>query len=211
MWSTRRSGQFLWAGMVSGLVVSLLTLSATSAGAARAVVVKEPQYGFSFSLPASWKQVPLNGSDVSALLNQASHADPSLAHALTSEVAAGASKGMKVFAIGPVAGSSVPSVNVIVTSSAGAPTGSGFAQAAVAEAKIELTEVGATHITATVVNDHLGRAAQAAYELKLPSGNEFGYQYYALHKSHIDIVTITSSSSASSLSNARVIVGSWRW
>jgi hypothetical protein len=197
--------------MVSGLVVSLLTVSATSAGAARAVVVKEPQYGFSFSLPASWKQVPLNGSDVSALLNQASHADPSLAHALTSEVAAGASKGMKVFAIGPVAGSSVPSVNVIVTSSAGAPTGSGFAQAAVAEAKIELTVVGATHITATVVNDHLGRAYQSAYELKLPSGNEFGYQYYALHKSHIDIVTITSSSSASSLSNARVIVGSWRW
>ena len=59
-------------------------------------------------------------------LNSASHDDPTLANALSSEVTSGAAKGMKVFAVGPRAGSTVPNVNVIVTSSAGAPTGRAF-------------------------------------------------------------------------------------
>ena len=107
----------------SVLLAAVLVLGETGASASSGTVLKEPQYGFSFQLPANWKQVPLDGSDVTALLNSASHDDPTLANALSSEVTSGAAKGMKVFAIGPLAGSTVPNVNVIVTSSAGAPTG----------------------------------------------------------------------------------------
>ena len=149
------------------LVAVLLVLGDASAGASSGVVIKEPQYGFSLTLPVNWKQVPLNGNDVTALLNAETHDDPALTNALNSEVTSAAAEGMKVFAIGPVAGSTVPNLNVIVTSSAGVPTGSAFAPVAVAEAKIELTQVGASHLKTSIVEDRLGTSARATYELIL--------------------------------------------
>jgi hypothetical protein len=199
-------------GASVGLVAVLLLMGDTSAGAASGVVIKEPQYGFSFTLPSNWKQVPLNGSDVTALLNAETHDDPTLASALDSEVTSAASKGMKVFAIGPVVGLTVPNANVIVTSSAGAPTGSAFAQEAVAEAKIEMTQVGASHLKTSIVKNRLGTSAQATYELNLQNtGPEFGEQFYVQHKSYVEIVTVTTSNLTSTQSNARLIVDSWRW
>ena len=190
----------------------LLLLGDLGAGASSGVVIKEPQYGFSFTLPFNWKLVPLNGSDVTALLNAATHDDPALTSALNGEITSATSKGIKVFAIGPVVGSTVPNVNVIVTSSAGGPTGSAFAQAAVAEAKIEYTELGASHIKTSVVRNRLGISGQATYELNLKNvGPQFGAQYYVQHKSYVEIVTVTTSNLASSQSDARLIVGSWRW
>jgi hypothetical protein len=200
----------VWAS--AGLVAALLLMGETSAGASSGPVIKQPQYGFSFTLPADWKQVPLDGSDVTALLNAASHNDPSLANALDSQVTSGASKGMKVFGIGPIAGSMVPNMNVIVISSAGAPTGRAFAQAAVPEAKIALTQLNASHIKTYIVHNPLGTSAQVTYELNLKGASpEFGEQYYVQHKSHLEVVTISTSSLASSKSDARVIVDSWRW
>ena len=195
----------------SVLLAAVLVLGETGASASSGTVLKEPQYGFSFQLPANWKQVPLDGSDVTALLNSASHDDPTLANALSSEVTSGAAKGMKVFAIGPLAGSTVPNVNVIVTSSAGAPTGRAFAQAAVAEAKIEFTQIGASHLKTSTVNNHLGSAAEATYQLNLKSSTEFGEQFYLRHGANVEIVTITTSSHAATGSNAQFIMNSWRW
>jgi hypothetical protein len=195
----------------SALVAAALVLGETGASASSGTVVKEPQYGFSFNLPVNWKQVPLDGSDVTALLNSASHDDPTLANALGSEVTSGAAKGMKVFAVGPLAGSTVPNVNVIVTSSAGAPSGRAFAQAAIAEAKIEFTQIGATHLKTSIVNNHLGSSAEATYELDLKSSAQFGEQFYLRHGAHVDIVTITTSSHAATGSNAQFIMNSWRW
>ncbi len=208
----RLNRRSLQVGVSATLVALLLILGATSADASSGVVVKEPQYGFSFTLPSNWKQVPLNGSDVTALLNAETHDDPTLANALDSEVTSGASKGMKVFAIGPVVGLTVPNVNVIVTSSAGAPTGRLFAQEAVAEAKIELTQVGASHLKTSIVTNRLGTSAQATYQLNLPNtGPQFGEQFYVQHKSYVEIVTVTTSNPTSTQSNARLIVNSWRW
>ena len=195
----------------SALVAALLVLGETSASASSGPVVKEAQYGFSFTLPVNWKQVPLDGSDVTALLNTATHDDPALASALDSQVTSAASKGMKVFAIGPLAGSTVPNVNVIVTSSAGAPTGRAFAQTAIAEAKIEFTQVGASHLTTSIIENRLGTSAEVAYELTVESTVEFGEQLYVRHGANVEIVTVTTSSPASTRSNARLIVGSWRW
>ena len=192
-------------------MAALLASGEMSASASSGVVIREPQYGFSFNLPAKWKQVPLDGSDVTALLNAATHDDPSLANALDSEVTSAASKGIKVFAIGPVAGSTVPNVNVVVTSSAGAPTGRAFAQAAIAEAKIEFTQVGASHLTTSIIENRLGTSAQATYELTIKSTVEYGHQFYVQHGAHVVVVTITTSNPTSSQSNAQFIVDSWRW
>lgn len=199
-------------GASAALVAVLLVLGDASAGASSGVAVKEPQYGFSLTLPVDWKQVPLNGNDVTALLNAETHDDPALTNALNSEIASEAAAGMKVFAIGPVAGSTVPNLNVIVTSSAGVPTGSAFAQVAVAEAKIELTQVGASHLKTSIVENRLGTSARATYELNLKNtAPEFGVQFYVQHKSYMEIVTVTTSNPASSQSAARLIVHSWRW
>jgi hypothetical protein len=208
----RRNRGFLHVGTSIALVTVMLVLGATSADASSGVVIREPRYGFSFTLPVGWKQVPLNGSDVTALLNSAAHDDPTLANALKGEVTSAASKGMKVFAIGPFAGSMVPNVNVIVESSAGAPTGRAFDQTAIAEAEIALTQVGASHIKTSIVKNRLGTSAQATYELDLKAtGIEFGEQFYVQHRSHVVIVTVTSSSLASSQSNAGLVADSWRW
>jgi len=149
---------------------------------------------------------------VTALLNSAAHDDPTLANALDSQVTSAASKGMKVFAIGPFAGTTIPNVNVIVSSDAGAPTGRGFAQAAIAEAKIALTQVGASHIKASIVKNPLGTSAQVTYELDLKTaGVEFGEQFYVQHTANVVVVTVTTSRSTSTKSNAHLVANTWRW
>jgi hypothetical protein len=207
----RRNHGSLALGAAAALLAFLLVVGASSAASATGTVVKEPQYGFSFTLPAGWQEVPLNGSDVTALLNIATHNDPSLTKALGGEVSSAPSKGMKVFAIGPAANSSAPNVNVIVTSSAGTPTGRNFAPAAIAEAKIEFTQIGASHIKSSIANNRLGRTAQVTYELTLSGIHEFGDQFYALHDSHVDIVTVTTGSLANSQADGRIVVNSWHW
>jgi hypothetical protein len=196
---------------MAALAAGLLVVGEAGAGASSAVTIREPQYGFSFSLPANWKQVPLDGSDVTALLNSATHDDPSLANALDSEVTSAAAKGIKVFAVGPVVGSSVPNVNVIVSSSAGSPTGRAFAQAAVAQAKIEFAELRASQVKTSIVKNRLGTAAKVTYALHAQSATEFGEQFYVSHGPNVEIVTITTSSGATTQSTAQTVVKNWRW
>ncbi|MGD0747730.1 MAG: hypothetical protein ABSB68_07960 [Acidimicrobiales bacterium] len=208
----RRSRRRLQVGAAAALVGILLALGGGWAGASSGVVVKEPQYGFSLTLPADWKPVPLDGSDVTALLNAATHDDPALTNALKGQISAAASKGMKVFAVGPIVGSSVPNLNVIVSSSAGAPTGRAFAPAALVQAKIEFAELAASHVKASVVDNRMGHVAQVTYELSAKNlGTEFGEQYYLQHKAYLEIVTITTSNPAGTRADAQLIVNSWRW
>jgi hypothetical protein len=200
----------------SGLGTTLAALGALLAtapvgAAAQGTVVKETQYGFSFRLPSSWKQVPLDGSDVTALLNVATHDDPSLTNALQGEVTSATTKGIKVFAVGPVTGAVAPNVNVIVTSGAGAPTGREFASAAIAEAKIGFSQIGVKHMRTSIVSDRLGHTAQITYQLTLQGVKEYGEQVYALHNSNIEIVTLTTSSAVASQSATRFVVNSWKW
>ncbi len=103
----------------SALVAAVLVLGETVAGASSGTVIKEPQYGFFFHLPANWKQAPLDGRDVTALLNSASH------------------------------------------------------------------------LKTSIVNNHLGSAAEATYQLNLKSSAEFGEQLYLRHGANVESVTIT--------------------
>jgi hypothetical protein len=199
----------VWLGLaVLGATAPLLVSS--SAGAA-GPQVKEPKYGFTFTLPTSWKTVPLNGGDIKSLLNSATHNDPSLSSALSAQVKSAVEQGVKVFAIGPENNGSIPNVSVIDGSAAGSPKGSAFPQAAVTQAKISLTQVGAIHIQAAVVKNKMGDTAEVVYELPLKTGTVEGAQLYVQHKSSVVVMTVTTTSSASSQAAARSIVKSWKW
>ena len=91
------------------------------------------------------------------------------------------------------------------------PPDAPFRQAAVAEAKIEFAQIGASHLKTSTVNSHLGFVAEATYQLNLKSSTEFGAEFYLQHGANVEIVTITTSSHAATGSNAQFIMNSWRW
>jgi hypothetical protein len=202
-------GKRRWAWLALSVMAAPL-LMATSAGAA-GPKVKEPKYGFTFNLPNNWKTVPLNGSDIKSMLNTATHNDPALTKALTAQVKSAVAQGVKVFAIGPESDGSVPNVSIIDGSAAGSPQGSAFPPAAIAQAKISLTQIGAKNIQSAVVKNHMGDTAEVVYELPLKSGSVEGAQLYAQHGSRIVVMTVTTTSLANSTDAARTIVKSWTW
>ena len=208
----RRNRPSLIVGLTVVLVAVVLLAWGKVADAAVGLAVTDPHDGFAFALPSNWKIVPLDGGDITSLLNAATHDDPALTNALSGEVTAAASKKMKLFAIGPVDGLAVPNVNVIVTPSGGAPTGFAFSSAAVAEAKIELTESSASHIRTRVLKNRLGSTAEATYQLDLPNAStQYGEQFYAIHKTRIYIVTVTTPNGLSTELVGHSITASWSW
>jgi hypothetical protein len=120
-------------------------------------------------------------------------------------------QGVKVFAIGPETNGSVPNVSIIDGSASGAPKGSAFPPAAVTQAKLSLTQIGATHIKAAVVKNNMGDTAEVVYQLPLKSGSVEGAQLYVQHGSRVVVMTVTTTSLANSTAAARTIVKSWKW
>jgi hypothetical protein len=195
---------------LAGPVVLIPT--AGSAHPASGQLVREPKYGFTLRLPAQWNPIPLDGSDITSLLNTATHDDPSLTNALDTQVKSATAQGIKVFAVGPLVGTFVPNVNVIMQSSAVVPGGKGaFLAAVTVQAKISLGEAGIKKITSMTVHDAMGAVVQVSYTLPLKTGDAHGVQIYAEHGSRLAIMTITTSTSSQSLSLARAIAGGWHW
>jgi hypothetical protein len=200
----------------------LLTSVATAVGLwaalvvpADAATVDATQYGFSFSLPLKWTQIPLNSNDIGAIIGQAAKGDPSLENVLDQQAVQASKKGLKVFAVGPVTGGFFPNLNVGVTSAAGAPTGSAFVSLMATEVKITLNEAGATHVTAATAHLPLGEAVQVGYELKLTTSGHsalvHGLQFYIEHGSHLYVITFSATAPAAYRPVAHLVVTSWRW
>jgi hypothetical protein len=210
----RRSKRVLGVGGLSALAMAgpmVIPGATVQAGAATGPTVRVPQFGFSLTLPPSWTEIPLNGSDITSLLNSATHDDPTLANALSAEVKSATTHNIKVFAVGPVVGTSVPNVSIAVGSSAGAPSGKAFPPAAVVQAKISLSQAGARQIKTAVIHTGLGSTARVAYALPLKAATVYGVQYYAEHGSRVAILTVTSTLAATSLAAARTMAGNWHW
>jgi hypothetical protein len=185
---------------------------AGSAHTAPGKLVREQKYGFTLRLPAQWNPIPLDGSDITSLLNTATHDDPSLTNALSSQVKSATAQGIKLFAVGPLVGSFVPNLNVIVQSSVAVPGGKGaFLAAVTVQAKISLGEAGITKITSATVHDAMGAVVQVSYTLPLKTGDAHGVQIYAERGSRLVIMTVTTSTPSQSLTDARAIAGSWHW
>lgn len=168
--------------------------------------------GFSFLLPSGWNSVPLNGSDVTQLINAATANDPSLTSALSAEVKQAASHHIKVFALGPASGSSVTDLNVVVEPATGLPSGRAFAAAAVPQAKQALAQIGASHLVATVARTPLGIAALVTYQLPLKSvGSVVGLQVYVLRAGHLYIITFSGATLGADRTVAHSVERSWHW
>jgi hypothetical protein len=212
----RSSGKQARTGLVPviGLVavVALTTLGFLPSAAAGSSVT-EKQYGFSFSLPSHWQQIPLDSRDIGAILKQATKSVPTLANVLDSQVEQAAKQGIKVFAVGPISGDAFPNLNIAVESSAGSPTGSAFLSAAAPEVKIVLTESGARNLSVSPVKLRFGEALEATYILRAKSSLHplEGLQLYIEHGAFVYVITFTSLSADGNQSTARDVANSWRW
>jgi hypothetical protein len=210
----------------SKMVLSLLTAlgttsiawagptAATTESVSAANTVNESQYGFSFSLPSNWKAIPLTGTDAGALLNAAKSADPALANVLDTQLIQAVKQGLKVYAVGPVSGTSFPNLNIGIESSSGSPTGQAFLPAMDADVKIALTEVGVLDLKTSDTRLPLGDALMVTYRLHLnaPSSlNEVGVQLYFEHGPQIYVITFTSPSMSLDQAVSHVVENSWRW
>jgi hypothetical protein len=196
-------------GAVGAAIIASTAVPASAAGTR----VVEPQYGFAFRLPAKWVQVPLDGSDISGLLAIATKADPSLENALSAEVKQAAEKGIKFFAVGPVVGTQTPNMNIFVGSAGGAPAGNAFFKVAAAQVKISLAQAGMKNLKTSVVKFQSGKALQVTYSISAnpPVSAMYGDQIYVVHKSNLDVITFTSTSTASAQRVASVVEKSWSW
>jgi hypothetical protein len=195
-------------------VAGVLVAAFPSAAATTGPRVAETVYGFSFSLPVTWHQVPLNGGDINSILNQATKQVPSLKSVLDTQVQQAVAKGIKVYAIGPISAATFPSLNIAIESSSGIPTGRAFLSVADTEAKLGLSETGAKDLKTFDVRLPLGSALEDSYVLPLSSSSTSsisGIQLYIEHQTHVYVVTV----SAPTLSAARPVIGlverSWHW
>lgn len=189
-----------------------LALASPPAGAA--TTVTEPQYGFSLSLPTHWRRVPLTGSDLTALLQAMRKQYPSLATALTAQVAQAAKHGIKLFAVGPPSHNFLPNINVGVQAVHAGATASQVDAELVAQLKIVLASSGATDLHVSSVATRLGRVVRASYvfDLKSPTPHVFdGVQLYTVHKGRLYVITCSAGARPQDLAIAAHVERTWRW
>lgn len=204
---TRRRGV-----MLSIAVAAMVALCALPAGAA-GTRVNETKYGFSFSLPANWVPIPLNGADISKILGRATKADPALKKGLTKEIEQAAKSAVKFFAVGPISNSFASNINIIVESSAGQPTGPSYFSVIEPQIKSQLIKDGFEGLQTAVVQLAMGKEITATYHLPTGVAGQVaqGLQLYVRHKSHIEIITFTSTTQSIDHSAATVLEDSWQW
>ncbi len=190
-------------------MVALWTLPADAAGTR----VNETKYGFSFSLPVKWVPIPLNGGDISKILVKATKADPALKKGLTKEVEQAAKSAVKFFAIGPISNAFASNINIIVESSAGLPTGPSYFSIIEPQIKAQLIKAGFKDLQTAVVQLAMGKEITATYQLPtgVAGGVVQGLQLYVRHRSHVEIITFTSSTKSTDHSAATVLEDSWKW
>ncbi len=208
----------MWRTRTRTILLSLLAtcgLWTASSGPAVAQTVMASQYGFSFSLPPKWTEIPLSSKDVGTLISAATQADPALENALSQQVTDAAKEGLKVFAVGPVSGDFIPNMNIMTKADPGVPTGSAFVNDMSLGVKITLGAYGATQVEVAAVDLRLGQAVQASYVLKLKfagrSISDRGIQLYFQHFGRLYVVTFSSLSLTQDQATAQVVEGSWQW
>jgi hypothetical protein len=195
-------------------VFALATVSALLAGApsAGAATVRDARDGFSFSLPTRWVQIPLSGADVGVLVNEATRVDPSLSNVLGAQVQQAMKQGLKVFAVGPVAGGFLPNLNVGVKPATGMMAAASY-PALELQLKIFLRMSGLKAPRVAEVHLPFGTAVQATYLLRLsgPSRSAYGRQLYFIHAHRLYVVTSTAAKASQAAAIEHFVAVHWRW
>lgn len=180
---------------------------------ASGTLIHEAKYGFSFSLPNDWNQLPLTGKGVATVLNKVTKNDPSLRTTLTKEVKQDAKTDIKFFAIGPVLDGFASNINVIVISSAGYPNNSSYYSIAESQINSNLVGAGFKNLDISEVQLPIGKEIEGMYKLPLAMSaiQAYGTQLYIKYKTHIEIVTFTSHSKSVNEAAFKVLANSWQW
>jgi uncharacterized membrane protein YgcG len=74
-----------------------------------------------------------------------------------------------------------------------------------------MAQIGATHVKAFAVKNHLGDVAESTYAISLNGTKEVGEQFFAHQGTDLLVVTVTTSSSATAKAIANDVAKSWRW
>jgi len=201
---------------VVGALCAMSAMAGLAVTPAGATTVTEARYGFSFSLPPQWTQVPLSSALIGKFMRAATKEDPSLEKALGNEVQQATKQHLKFLAIGPVTGSFFPNMNIGVESSpsfAGlsAPTLLPLVQAQVREL---LSSAGAHQLKVFTTKVHAASAVEANYGFPLagpPAHLVQGVQLYIFHGGRLYVVTFTAVTQRQDVATARVVESSWRW
>jgi hypothetical protein len=199
----RNLGKWVIAASSLAIVVcasSGASSASTPTGSTRVVIAK---YGFSLSLPTGWQRVQLTKAGVSKMVQRMNKVDPALGRQLSTQSEQASFRRMKLYAIGPLQGSGLPNINVIVDSSQGVPSGAAFLSQGQPAMASELQAAGFKHVTTSIVHLPLGSAIQAQYSL--PSSPLEETELFISHGSHIYIVNFTPSSVAAQIENT------WHW
>jgi len=197
----------------AAVAASLVALGSAQLPAG-ATTVTEHQYGFSFSLPAGWSQVPLNSAMVGEFLRDAAKKAPSLAKALDSEVEQATKEHLKVLAIGPVSGGFFPNLNVSIETSPTSLTGPALLTLMKAEVKELLAGLGVKQTVVSTPALPLGSAVQASYAVPVESAGlklVQGIQIYVVHGARLYVVTFTATTLTADQQSAHAVEATWHW
>ena len=184
---------------VGGMPVAWSSASAASSGGGTKVVLTK--YGFSVTLPSGWKKVTLTKAGIDRMAKYIDKADPSLGQLFTQNEAT--ARHLQLYAIGPLGGSSLPNMNVLVQSPQGLPSGNSFVSQAQGVMKGELQQEGFKNVAVTVAHLPFGTAVEGQYSL--PGTGATVTQFYMSRKGHLYIVTVSPPSVVSQ------IVNTWHW
>ena len=199
--------------MIVAIASVALVAGAVVPAAAAGSKITDTNYGFPFSVPRHWQEIPLNGNDVTGLLDLLTKTDPRLKAGLGTKVAKAAKQGVKLLVVGPVLHYYNPTVNVIVVSPAGPPSRTTYFNELGISVKLELTSAGFKNVKTTNVTLPIGKEIEATYTLttKPSPQKDQGVQLYIRHKTHFFIVSCTSSSTSDATSIAQQVGRNWHW
>jgi hypothetical protein len=196
--------------MIFCATVVALVLSLSLPAGAAGTKIRDSTYGFSFTLPKSWIRIPLNGGDISGILASATKNDPSLKDVLSRQVRAAVKDGIKVFVFGPAHDGFFSNVSVYVTSSKGQLSGTPFLHSTDAQVKVAYAEAGFKDVATSITRLSMGQVLIATYRISKVSP-AYIEQIYVEHKTHVDIVTLTTTSLTQDQALLQMVDHSWSW
>jgi hypothetical protein len=215
---TRKVGGAMRLGNVGRLSAGLMAAAAIVAGSgqlpAAAATVKEPQYGFTFSLPAGWMQVPLNAGLVGQFLRDARKKVPAFAKTLDNEVAQATKAHLKFLAIGPVSGGFFPNINIGIEPSPSTASSPALLSLMKVEVKQLLAGLGVKQIQVSTPVLSFGAPVEATYAVRIHSGGlqlVHGLQLYLVHGGRLYVITFTAPTERADLESLHTVNTSWHW
>jgi hypothetical protein len=186
-------GMFAVRSTVSFVLLLLGSAMLSGVSGASGRTVTDSKDGLAFTLPSHWQQIPLSGNDITGFLDIITKSDPSMKSALTTEVKQAATKGVRIFALGPIVQHFSPNINVIVERQSTGPSTPGFFDELGVQVKLTLTSAGLKHVTTSTAHWAKSKVVQATYSLQVASSSApvEGLQLYVWHGGKIFIVTFS--------------------